>query len=317
MLCRIIQEAGFSRHGAVKAVAYACADSGRNAEALVDAGGLREVFPAFMGRGLPHTRKLHGADAAREEEWRSADIVASLTHLLPLPTTPAPPAALSGPGSGVHRLRVIGKFKEDRYEKVDRLVELYRRSRAATDAIEAAIAVEAMDDDEEVDVDDAVAAAVAAGRPVTREQLAAQLAEARDDERYLRRLDAGLTTLQRTCVIIANLCVGATGLPPGSLAPAVVALLDDVAFTTRAKLVEQGITLVPVVEVLSEYGARLSAAATGSGSDGVAMTALAARLAAAAGIDGDVAAADGASAGAGAGPNAGGAAAAESMDASA
>ena len=46
----MVHEARFARHGALRALSYAVNNSASNAAALVDAGGLKAIFPAFMGK---------------------------------------------------------------------------------------------------------------------------------------------------------------------------------------------------------------------------------------------------------------------------
>lgn len=125
LMLRMVAEAGFVRYSALKVLSYAVsAPTARNAETLVDAGGLKEVFPAFMGKGATHTKKTHGNDAAKDEEVRAVSIVASCMALLPHPQPPTLASGklgdVSGAGSGVQRLRLLAKFKENAYEKVRR-----------------------------------------------------------------------------------------------------------------------------------------------------------------------------------------------------
>lgn len=287
LMIRMMAEASFARYGALKVLSYAvAAQSGRNCEALIDAGGLKEVFPAFMGKGTAHTRKLHGLDAAKDEEQRAISIVASCMDLLPFPSPSllatgklADPAFI-GPGGGVHRLRVLAKFKEGGHEKIDRLVELIRRYE---DKVAAAAADESDDDDDDEEGYDA--------------STAARIRDLKAEARYLRRLDAGLFVLQQAGSILAHLvaapleiaqgaasaaaaAAGGSGAREASAAasvsasvsvhPSIAKLCEDVSFAARSKLYEQGGTLVAVVEVLQEQSDRLAAssasASAGSGS---------------------------------------------------
>ena len=116
---RMIAEAGFSRFGALKTLSFAC-DSRTGAEALVASGCLKGVFPAFMGTGLVHTKKLHGAAAAKSEEEYACSIVSALFRHLSRATAGSPVIA----GAGLEYVRLLAKFFENRGEKVDRLVEL-------------------------------------------------------------------------------------------------------------------------------------------------------------------------------------------------
>jgi hypothetical protein len=198
LMLRIMREGGFARYGALKVLSHAVADCGVNCGALVDAGGLKEVFPAFMGRGAAHTRKLHGGEAAREEGEHAVAIVAACAQLLPLPGRPFPPppvvvggdvgarAAATGTAAapsaaatatatataGLQLLRLVGKFTEARHEKLDRLVELRRqcgaRVHAATlrrlaEEAEEAAGEPPSDDDDEDEEEEGRGAGAAAG----------------------------------------------------------------------------------------------------------------------------------------------------------
>lgn len=81
----------------------------------------------------------------------------------------------------VGRLRLIRKFTDDDYEKVDRLLEMKEFYESKDNRVREEIEKDSKDlDDEE------------------REEM--------QEEFYLRRLDAGLFTLQRVCLVIAALC---------------------------------------------------------------------------------------------------------------
>ncbi|KAI9313712.1 Catenin-beta-like protein [Dichotomocladium elegans] len=81
----------------------------------------------------------------------------------------------------LQRLRLIRKFTEDNYEKVDRLLEMKESLESKDKRVKAEIEAESKEFDEE-DLEDM------------------------EDEFYLRRLEAGLFTLQRVCLVIAALC---------------------------------------------------------------------------------------------------------------
>ena len=115
----MIAEAGFSRFGALKTLSFVC-DSRAGAEVLVTSGCLKGVFPAFMGTGAAHTKKLHGAAAAKSEEEYACSIVSALFRHLPRATAGTPVSA----GAGLEYVRLLAKFFENRGEKIDRLVEL-------------------------------------------------------------------------------------------------------------------------------------------------------------------------------------------------
>ena len=242
LMLRIVHENGFARFAALRTLAHALDGAGtRSCEAFVAAGGLKAVFPAFMGRGLAQTRREHGARAALQEEEYAVSAIASCLQALP---PPAPGArGVPAPGAGLERLRLLAKFKEEaadaggagggagRLEKIDRLVELHvvlgeRVERAAAAADEE-------EEEEEVDEEDEGAVAVAAERASER--------------LYVRKLRGGLVALQKVDVVIAALVAG-----------------DDEALSLalRAKLYEQRGSLLRVREVLGELSERLDASAS-------------------------------------------------------
>lgn len=81
------------------------------------------------------------------------------------------------PKDDVQRLRVIRKFSEDGFEKVDRLFDMLEHYHARDQAT----LKEIEDQKEEVDEED-------------------------DNTNYLHRLESGLFTLQRVCLAIAIIC---------------------------------------------------------------------------------------------------------------
>ncbi len=79
LCCKMMHEASFLRFGALKCITFATTSTLTDAVALVEAGGLKEVFPSFMGKGYKHTEKLHGKDSASDEEKHASSVVSSLT----------------------------------------------------------------------------------------------------------------------------------------------------------------------------------------------------------------------------------------------
>lgn len=319
LMLRLVREAGHARYGALKVLAFAVADCPPNAAALVDAGGLKDVFPAFLGRGLAHTRKLHGGDAARDEEEQVIAIVAACAALLPLPGLPLGAAAAEV--AGMQFLRFVAKFSESRFEKLDRLVELRRERAARVHAALGRRLAEEAEEDADEDVEDQ-----ASGNEARR----AARSELRIEMRYMARVDGGLPALQRLDATLARLASAATeaaaldaAVASGEVtlaagAPAVASylpLLQEVAFMARAKLYEAGgagaagaaggagtaaalpislsLSLTGISEVLSEYAERLEAEAapgTSAGSaDGVSAPKVAGLSGAAAAATADLA----------------------------
>lgn len=128
-----------------QALSYAVAGNARNAAALVSAGGLKAVFPSFMGAGAAHTRRHHGDDGVAEEEEQTVALVASLVALLP----PTGSGAGAAPAAGEAWLRLLAKFREDGGAKLHRLVDLYVSAADRVAAAEADADAEGGDDNED------------------------------------------------------------------------------------------------------------------------------------------------------------------------
>lgn len=118
---------------------------------LVDAGGLKTTFTMFM--------KKHPDNQATEH---LVGIFSWMLRLLP--------------GSSGERIRLLAKFVEKDYEKVDKLIKLRRDFAARMRLIDEQLAKEKQQRDDDEDL---------------------------EDERFLRRLDAGLFTLQTIDVVLA------------------------------------------------------------------------------------------------------------------
>lgn len=140
------------------------------------------------------------------------------------------------------------------FVQVDRLIELYT---IYGKKVEEAGLAEAEDDDYD---DEGLTASESAA-----------LAAYRDASRHLRQMDAGLLTLQRLCMCIATLCSGVhtfTDAHPGQeVHSSLAALLESVSFAARAKLYEQGGSLIDIMDVLAEYGQQLDNDAAADSSD--------------------------------------------------
>lgn len=114
-----------ARTRAIKVLDYAMqSEQGSdNCERFVEALGLKTLFSAFMGKGV----KKHkvGASSAAEDDEHIVGILVSLFSNL-ASDTPA-------------RIRLLSKFVEADYEKVDRLLEIresaVNRLRAVTKEI--------------------------------------------------------------------------------------------------------------------------------------------------------------------------------------
>ncbi|KAH7280224.1 hypothetical protein KP509_37G056700 [Ceratopteris richardii] len=105
----IMKQKRLAYGSAMKALDFATTRCSQACERFVDVLGLKTLFAAFMGR-IP-TKSKHGSHRDKEEILEHAiSIIASL---------------LAGLTRGSRRERLIGKFTENEFEKIDRLMELY------------------------------------------------------------------------------------------------------------------------------------------------------------------------------------------------
>lgn len=157
----IIMKQKKSAYGsAMRALDFAMTKFPPACERFVDVLGLKTLFAAFMGK-IPVNKKNQGERYKEELEERIISLTASL---------------FDGLSRGSRKERLLSKFVENEFEKVDRLMELYIRY---ADRVKAEI--ERMD---QLQLDDL---------------------ELDDDERYNRKLESGLYTLQLIAVILGHL----------------------------------------------------------------------------------------------------------------
>ncbi|KAI8991535.1 DUF1716-domain-containing protein [Mycotypha africana] len=165
----MLKERTLARIRAVKVLNYALNGSSRDrCIRFVDVSGLKVLFPLFMGKNNKKLSKSHKSafNESEDEEHISCIILSLLRNLRQ---------------DDVQRMRVILKFTEDDYEKVDRLIELKEKYENKDEMVK--------QDLEELKKDVGV-----------EEEL-----EDFEADLYVRRLDAGLFTLQRVCLLIAAL----------------------------------------------------------------------------------------------------------------
>lgn len=157
--------------GALRVLDHAVMGNERNSERLIEIGGLKSLFSVLMGKksGSAASKKKKNKQAERSQvEENVTSLVASFCGLLR-------PDAKHDVYDRFH-----AKFVEKDMEKMDRLVDLFVKYHTR---------VEQSSFQEDEDNDDAE-----------------EDAEAAADERYLRRLDAGLFVLQRIAFVVAHLC---------------------------------------------------------------------------------------------------------------
>ncbi|KAG0360254.1 Catenin-beta-like protein [Gamsiella multidivaricata] len=167
----MIKEKKMARIRAVKVLDYAMSTKAGTANCLrfVEITGLKTLFSIFSKKGVDKLKKAYKSFSEVEEEEHIIGIMASLVRNLPLE-------------SG-HRLRVVRKFVEDDYAKLERLLDLREGYEARVRALDEKIEQE--NKERELDED--------------------EIAE-EEAERALQRLDAGLYVMQLIDLILAHLC---------------------------------------------------------------------------------------------------------------
>ncbi|KAG0343846.1 hypothetical protein BG004_004953 [Podila humilis] len=167
----MIKEKKMARIRAVKVLDYALSTKAGTANCLrfVEIMGLKTLFSIFARKGIEKLKKAYKNFSEVEEEEHVIGIMASLVRNLPLE-------------SG-HRLRVVRKFVEEDYSKLERLLDLREGYEARVQTLDEKIAQENKElglDDEEI--------------------------EEEAPARTLQRLDAGLYCMQLIDLILAHLC---------------------------------------------------------------------------------------------------------------
>ncbi|KFH74040.1 hypothetical protein MVEG_01253 [Podila verticillata NRRL 6337] len=173
----MIKEKKMARIRAVKVLDYAMSTKAGTANCLrfVEIMGLKTLFSIFSRKGIDKLKKAYKSFSEVEEEEHIIGILASLVRNLPLE-------------SG-HRLRVVRKFVEEDYAKLERLLDLREGYEARVQAVDEKITRE--NEEQELDED-----------------------EIKEEEplRALQRLDAGLYCMQLIDLILAHLCAENLGL---------------------------------------------------------------------------------------------------------
>ncbi|KAF9168380.1 hypothetical protein DFQ26_009003 [Actinomortierella ambigua] len=167
----MLREKKMARIRAIKVLDYALTTKAGTGNCLrfVEVLGLGYLFAIFMRKGFDKLKKAYKSFSEVEDEEHVIGVLASLMRNLP-------------PESG-HRLRLVNKFFEDDYAKLERLLDVREGYEARVEAIDEQIAK----DNEE--------------RGLDEEEIAEE-----EPERMLQRLDAGLYVMQLIDLIIAHLC---------------------------------------------------------------------------------------------------------------
>ncbi|XP_029675612.1 beta-catenin-like protein 1 isoform X1 [Formica exsecta] len=155
----MLREKKMSRNGSLKVLDHAMngPDGKDNCSKFVDILGLRTIFPLFMKTPTKNRKKMLTAE---EHEEHVVSIIASMLRNC----------------KGQQRQRLLSKFTENDYEKVDRLMELHFKYLEKVEEVEK----NGKEDEDE-------------------------------EESYLRRLDGGLFILQLVDYVLLEAC---TGCPP-------------------------------------------------------------------------------------------------------
>lgn len=177
LMLLIMREKKYARKCAVKVLDFVLTNDALSCERCVDAGGLKSVFPVFMGRALK--KKYLDADEKQKMEQLGVSLLGSLFKFC----------------TGQRLERLLLKFEENGCEKVDRACELFTRYADKMQAMKMRYAAQ-----------DAKRAADARFAALAADERA-EIEAAVQDERYLERMDAGLYTLQLLAAILASIWV--------------------------------------------------------------------------------------------------------------
>jgi hypothetical protein len=118
---------------ALRVLDFATMGNPANAEAFVGAGGLKVLFPAFMGRGVVRTAAGKGGKGPAAKRKRRANAALDLAQAeeaaearaVSVVATLALQLQVEGKAAGDGLVRLLAKFLEDGAVKVERLVELF------------------------------------------------------------------------------------------------------------------------------------------------------------------------------------------------
>jgi beta-catenin-like protein 1 len=159
-----------SRNGALKVLDYACSgvDGKENCLKLVEILGLRTLFPLFMK--TPKKNKKRSLSTEEYEEHLCSIISSMLRNT-----------------KGGQKQRLLAKFVENDFEKVDRLMELHLKYLDKVHSIDREIENQKKNQDEEDEDEDI------------------------EEANYLKRLSGGLFTLQLVDYVILEIVISPDG----------------------------------------------------------------------------------------------------------
>eukprot|EP00455_Lapot_gusevi_P024506 TRINITY_DN2552_c0_g2_i2.p1 TRINITY_DN2552_c0_g2~~TRINITY_DN2552_c0_g2_i2.p1 ORF type:complete len:529 (-),score=111.18 TRINITY_DN2552_c0_g2_i2:168-1754(-) len=154
----LIKKSEETRSGALKVLDFALMRCPSNCEIFVDESGLKTLFAAFMLKGKK-SKKAHALETSNEEH-----IVSMIAQLFMNV-------------ADVRYGRLFNKFRENDYEKLERLIELHDKYARRIEDAEIRRARELEEEEEEDDED--------------------------DEEKYARRIESGLFTLQMVDLVVS------------------------------------------------------------------------------------------------------------------
>ncbi|KAI8814783.1 Catenin-beta-like protein [Cladochytrium replicatum] len=182
---------------------------------FIEAAGLRTLFASFMHKGMKAYKKRYKEFSEAQEDEHIVSIIVSLFKYL----------SASDTSTTSLRLRLLSKFTEEDFEKVDRLVEMffaYNQRVAVSD------------------------------RKRQADEQAEELDEEDEDGKYLRRLDAGLFVLQHVALIIAQASCDQSQSEESR---------NGIIQRARILLYRGGHSFAKVAEILKEYAQNLGESA--------------------------------------------------------
>ncbi|KAG8949257.1 hypothetical protein FRC04_008859 [Tulasnella sp. 424] len=207
----MMKEKMLARSRSIKVLDFAMQGTSGTAccETFVEALGLKTLFSAFMGKAKKQKNPL-ATTPASEDATHILGIISSLFSNIPSDSTA--------------RVRLLTKFVESDYEKVDRLLEV-------REGAEARLAVTNKEIEQERQE------MIADGEDISAED---------EDRWYLRKVDGGLFTLQTADYILGWVC------------------MEDDGVRGHAQLIlgRKGKGLKDVVKVLKDYHENVSEEAT-------------------------------------------------------
>jgi beta-catenin-like protein 1 len=204
LMVRCLKERKFAALSAVKVINFAISGNLANCERLIEAGGLKYLFPHLMGRNLLKLEKKKEQKKAKRELTEAAvSIISQLCHVV------------SQSKDAIFATRLFAKLAETEYEKLQRCSELFLQywevlQGAERDIVESSLRRDinrdrGNDDDDDYDDMDT------------------------SEARYAKRLDGGLFCLQQLSSIIAFACVSdpvCAGRAQATLAASEMGLAD-------------------------------------------------------------------------------------------